>query len=290
MQVDLVQTTTRDDIRLDGVYHAPTGRAALGVDALCLIHGTGSTFYGSSLLENVAAHLQELGCGVLRANTRGHDWITIAALAKGGGRRQGAAYERVDDCRHDLAAWIDWLRQRAGPRVGLIGHSLGAVKAVYTAAHEAQLGVACVGAVSPPRLSYSFYCQSEKRAEFLADYHRAEELIQAGEGQTLIEVKWPLPIVITAAGYAEKYGPDERYNFLRFAASCRCPTLFTYGSQEVASHMAFQGLPDELTALHSRHPSIQVATVADADHFYTGKRAEVWSALEPWLRTIERTS
>ena len=55
-----------------------------------------------------------------------------------GGRRQGAA-EIMDDCRHDLAAWLDWLRQRVGPHVGLLGHSLGAVKCLYASAHDAGL-------------------------------------------------------------------------------------------------------------------------------------------------------
>src|SRR5262245_24778967 len=114
MLVDLVQTTTGDDIRLDGVYHAASGSPQLGVDGFCLIHGAGSNFYTSTLLEGLAERLTKLGCGVLRANTRGHDWISVAAMSSGG-RRVGAAYEIVDDCRHDLSAWIAWLHRRVGP-------------------------------------------------------------------------------------------------------------------------------------------------------------------------------
>ena len=55
MLVDLIQTTTRDDIRLDGGYQAPaTSTKSLPIDAFCLIHGTGSNFYSSSLLECIA--------------------------------------------------------------------------------------------------------------------------------------------------------------------------------------------------------------------------------------------
>ena len=131
MRVDLVQTMTRDGLRLDGAFQPPaTTSTDLGVSAFCLVHGTGGNFYSSTLFDACAERLLRLGCAVLRVNTRGHDGISTAALAQGG-RRQGAAYEVVDDCRHNLAAWIDWLSERVGPRVGLIGHSLGAVKCFY---------------------------------------------------------------------------------------------------------------------------------------------------------------
>jgi alpha-beta hydrolase superfamily lysophospholipase len=199
------------------------------VDAFCLVHGTGGNFYSSTLFDELAERLLALGCGVLRVNTRGHDGISSAVTARGG-RRLGAAYEVVDDCRHDLAAWIDWLAQRAGPRIGLVGHSLGAVKCLYALAHEPRQDVARVVAVSPPQLSYSWFCSGPWAGEFLATHARAEEHLARGEPAALLDVKLPLPFVITAAGYAEKYGPDERYNYLKFAASVRCPTLFTFGS------------------------------------------------------------
>src|SRR5262245_14523189 len=133
MIVDLVHTQTRDGGRLDGIYQAPAGADTdYPLDAVCFIHGTGGNFYSSTLFDALADHFLARGCGVLRANTRGHDGISTAATAQGG-RRQGAAYEAVDDCRHDLAAWVDWLHSHA-ERIGLVGHSLGAVKAIYALA------------------------------------------------------------------------------------------------------------------------------------------------------------
>src|SRR4051794_11268622 len=121
MLVDLVQVTTRDGVRLDGTYQESSApRGAIPVDAFCLVHGTGSNFYGSTLFDSFAERLLAVGCGVLRVNTRGHDGMSTAPTARGG-KRAGAAYEVVDDCRNDLAAWMAWLAQRAGPRMGLIG-------------------------------------------------------------------------------------------------------------------------------------------------------------------------
>ena len=65
MLVDVVQTTTRDDVRLDGMLQTPptSGPTAIAVDAFCLIHGTGGNFYSSSLFDG----LSERFIGFLKA-------------------------------------------------------------------------------------------------------------------------------------------------------------------------------------------------------------------------------
>ena len=283
---ELVKTTTRDGFQLDGAFQQPDGQKApeTRVDGFCLIHGTGGNFYSSTLLGELSDRLLQLGCAVLRVNTRGHDGISTAVTAQGG-KRQGAAYEIIDDCRHDLAAWAEWLRERVGPRIGLLGHSMGAVKALYAAAHEPAAAPNVLVAVSPPRLSYSAFCASSSAAQFLETYHQAEALVAAGKPAALMEVQTPLPYVITAAGYVEKYGPDERYNFLKFLPAVRCPTLITVGSKEVETNMAFQGLPRELEAVRKIRKSILTEIISDADHFYTGRRTALIAAVDQALQT-----
>ena len=280
MLVDLVQTTTREGVRLDGIYQPPPQPGPVAIDAFCLVHGTGGSFYSSTLFDAIADRLLALGCGVLRVNTRGHDLMSTAVTAKGG-RRLGAAYEVVDDCRHDLAAWIDWLKQRAGPRIGLIGHSLGAVKCLYTLAHEPQLDVAAVIAISPPRLSYSWFCTSPEGPRFLETYALAERHVAAGEPAALLEVTLPLPFVVTVAGYVEKYGPDERYNYLRFVRNVRTLVLVTLGAIEMENNMAFRGAAE---AIAEAAPRCTVEVIAAADHFYSAVRGELLRCVEAWLR------
>src|SRR5204862_395492 len=84
----------------------------------------------------LAERLLAMNVAVLRVNTRGHDLMSTAATARGG-KRQGAAYEGVDDCRHGLASWVAWLRERGVNRVGLLGHSLWALKRRYAVASKA---------------------------------------------------------------------------------------------------------------------------------------------------------
>jgi alpha-beta hydrolase superfamily lysophospholipase len=281
--IDLVQTTTRDGIRLDGAYQAAAMPAALPLDGICCLHGTGGNFYSSTLFDALAERFLALGVSVLRVNTRGHDLMSNAQTASGG-RRLGAASEAVDDCRHDVAAWLGWLRQRAGLRVGLLGHSLGAVKALYALACEPDLGAACLIALSPPRLSHSWFAINPEGPEFLDIYREADGHVRAGRPQTLLDVRLPLPFVVTAAGYVEKYGPDERYNYLRFAEKIRCPTLITLGSIESANNMAFRGAAEALQEVASRCPHLRVETIEKADHFYSGVRDELIASIEHWLR------
>src|SRR5262245_11873913 len=129
MLVDLVRIQTRDGLALDAYLQRPAESLAprFDIDAVCFIHGTGGNFYSSTLFENLAQRFLMAGSAVLRANTRGHDGISTAVTAKGA-VRLGAAYEIVDECRQDLAALVGYLEETVGPRVALLGHSLGAVK------------------------------------------------------------------------------------------------------------------------------------------------------------------
>ena len=163
MLVDLVHVTTRDGVRLDGTRQAAPSPGSGPLDAAVCVHGTGSNFYGSTLFDAVAARLLETNVAVVRVNTRGHDLVSNAATPRGG-VRLGAAYEVFDDCRHDLAAWVGWAKANCGPRVGLIGHSSGAVKCLYALAHEPDEAVTHLIAVSPPRLSHSWFAASEEFA------------------------------------------------------------------------------------------------------------------------------
>jgi pimeloyl-ACP methyl ester carboxylesterase len=280
--VDLIQVTTRDGVRLDGMFQAPSGSLSVAVDAFCFVHGTGSNFYSSTLFDALSERFRELGCGILRVNTRGHDGISNAVTARGG-QRLGAAYEVMDDCRHDLAAWLGWLQEGGFRHVGLVGHSGGAVKCLYALAHEPQIPAACVVAVSPPRLSYSWFCSSPQGQEFLEAYQRAEQLVENKQPLALLEVKLPLPFVITAAGYVEKYSPEERYNYLRFLTGIRCPVLITLGGVEVENNIAFRGAPEAIQEIAMKRPHIHVGTVAGADHFYTAARGELIARVESWL-------
>jgi hypothetical protein len=273
MIVELVKTTTVDQLRLDGALHASQQSSAkLSVDAVLCLSGVASNFYSSTLLEDILPTLQSLGVSVLWANTRGHDGL-FSAQTRQGPQRFGAAMEVVNHCRLDISAWCNFLVELGYQRIGLFGHSLGAIKSLYSQAFEPHNAVVRVIAASPPRLSYSCFCNDQRSTLFTGTIRDAERHVADGNPNTLMEVRFPFPLVISAAGYLDKYGSQENYNILRFASRVKVPVHFIYGSVELSQGgVAFAGVPEALAALPDEGQSFSFATVSGADHMYSGKR------------------
>lgn len=291
MHCELVHVFADDGLKLDGALHAPTpevGTPTHQLQALLVIHGTGSNFYGSRFLNYIAARTTQSGTACLVVNTRGHDQITTALVQQPDGsttsRTIGSAYERVDECRLDLRAWVQLLSERGYQRIGILGHSLGAVKTIYAAAHEPLPGVAALIAVSPPRLSYAHFAASPRGPGFLEELAIAEQHLAAGRPDALIDVRFPIPYVITAAGYLDKYGREERYNLLNLVDRVTLPTLFTFGSAEVQQSVAFRSFPEALEEKKAAGAKLSTVVVAGGDHHYTGVQGDLMNAVERWLR------
>lgn len=280
--IELVETTTADGVRLHGALFLPeTERQPAG--AVLILHGAGGNFYGSTLFAGLIRAVNRLGLAALSVNTRGHDAVSTA-VTPSGVRMYGAAFEVVDDCRYDVAAWLEWLRQRGYRWLTLMGHSLGAIKAIYSQVHAADTDVRAVIAISPPRLSHSHFAASTAAGEFLPEYAEAARLVEDGQGNTLMSVRFPIPYLVAASGYVDKYGPAERYHVVRHAKQVARPMLFTFGTIELRRGVAFEGLPEQLNALAGQGNDLTVAVIAGADHFYTAARGELAGQIESWLR------
>lgn len=279
--VELVTATTHDGLRLDGVLEPATAPGAFTVDAAILVHGTGSNFYGSGVLAAVASDLAACGVVALRINTRGHDSVSHAAR-EGGSLRQGAAFEIVDACRADIAAWLAFLVQRGHSRIALIGHSMGAVKLLYTLSQDIHPSVSAAVAISPPRLSHGLFRSSAHAAEFQRAYDSAVQSVEQGRPDTLLDVKFPIPYLVSAAGFIDKYGPADRYDFVPMLRRIECPLLVLLGTNEL-NHVAFGGLPAVLPPLLERREKNRLEIIAGADHFYIARRNEVTAAIRNWL-------
>ena len=287
MIVDLVHVKTRDAVRLDGTWRKPDPEHAsqLGVDVVILHHGVGGNFYGPGMFDQYSDALRDRGCAVLRVNNRGHDPISRAVVGEGV-KRLGAAYEDMEDCRHDWEAWVDFAQAAGYRRIGLWGHSLGATKSIYYMATQRDPRVTCVVAGSPPRFSYSAYAALDQGAVFRQTAAQAQQYVDAGHPETLIDTMHPIPLLVTAEVFIQKYGPEEKYDILKHLPKVQCPLLVMVGTAEAQTMMAFQGLPPLLEKQAAAMDRMTFASIPGADHAYTHQRDYVWGVVSRWLEKV----
>ena len=283
MPLELVRCTTPDGLKLDGAWQAARGTGSTApVDLAICVYGVASNFYSPGLFETLADLFCERGIAALRVNTRGHDNV-FATTSKSGRGWYGAAFEVVDECRHDVAGWLNWAEQAGYRKVALVGHSLGAIKALYATSHEPRESIHRVIAISPPRLSHSFFREGLDSARYFQTLTTAQELVKTGRGQELFLSGYPFPLYITGTGYIDKYGPDERYNFFRFLERIDVPVLFTYGERELEGSAAFAGIVEAIAAIAKARDNIRVTTIPRADHNYTAQHGALGEAVLNWL-------
>lgn len=271
MNVELVRVKTQDGVRLHGALRRPAQNAAAsGIDAVVFVHGVGSNFYGSVMMEALADAVLDAGMAALAINTRGHDGVSTAST-DAGGRLAGAAYETVAECQADLAAWTDLLTSSGFQRPAWVGHSLGAIKVLYAAAKQPHPSQPKIVAISPPRLSYSRLMKAGSGSPFQKSLATATQLAENGQGRMLFQSTFPFPLVISANTFLDKYGPSERYNLLRFSPSVSSPVNFVFGGKElVAENQAFHQIDDDLKQL-TWEISPRIEVIPGANHFYTGQ-------------------
>ena len=84
-----------------------------------------------------------------------------------------------------MQAWADFLIGRGYERNAILGHSLGAIKSIYSQAKEPHAAVTTIIAVSPPCLSHERFRSGEKAADFVQSFEHAQQLAAADRADML---------------------------------------------------------------------------------------------------------
>jgi hypothetical protein len=220
---------------------------------------------------------------VLSLNSRGHDVVSMTITTEGRRTVNGTALEELDEAPLDFKAGMNWLQERGFTHTGIAGHSLGAVKAIYSQARGGA-DAACVAAISPPRFNHDEFIEmfGERFQQVLA---QARAHVDAGKPEALLRVAVPIPTIFGAAQYLKKFGPEDRYDCGRLIAETGCPTLHLYGSEEFAIGAELARAATASLKLASHHPHLEVICIEGADHGYTGRVPQALAALDGWLRT-----
>ncbi len=281
MHTDLIQAHTSDGIALDGAFFASTKVPPkdILIDGALLIHGSAGSFY-SPMNRTIAQAITNAGFPCVAFNTTAHD------VAWGvPGRMFGTAYDIIDRCRLDIKAMLNWMESKGMKRIALFGHSLGAVKVVYYKALEQDPRVAALICCSPVRLSHNYFMRTEAAAEHESILKTATELIKKGLPDTLMDVKFPSPQLISARSYIDRHGPEEKYYLTRHISSITCPILFTVGTKETAPHHRYC-VEDVYSQVRER-PYVRIRWIEDADHVYTNKLDELASDVAEYIASLK---
>ncbi len=288
MKGEIVSVQTKDGVGLDGLLVRPEGPSRLPVDIVIMHHGVGGRFYHSRVFDPQIGHLAEEGCAALCVNSRGHDVV----YSNSDGRLLGAAYEVVDDCRYDWDAWISYAAGLGYQRIGLWGHSLGAVKTIYYMAVAGHSRVPCAIASSPPRQNYETYLAQPpaERELYLKDYEPAKKAMDEGDPERLITTAYRRSMPFTARTFVDKYGPGARYDIVKHLPNVKIPLLVTLGGLEPIpenpGRVSHYETPDLMARLTKERQNLSYAEIPGADHPYTGKAKELWDAVRGWYKGL----
>ena len=282
MLVDLISVNTSDGITLDGAFFPATTDASRAgpVDAMLLIHGSGARFYAPAT-RIMAEDLSRRGYPCLALNTRGHDtvWMDTAT-----GVPHGNAFEILDISRHDLRAGVDFLAERGYQSIGLLGHSMGAVKVTYYAAWEDDPRVRALIPISPVRLSYGYYMESPDAREFQENLERADRMESEGQAMELMKAEFPIPQYFSAASYLDKHGPAERYNLVTLAPRINVPLFTLAGSLE--THTRLMDMASDLALAAVNSPRAEHIILDGGNHALQNLKQEAALAVLNWLASL----
>jgi alpha/beta superfamily hydrolase len=200
-------------------------------------------------------------------------------------RQYGATVEDVDWCRTDLKACLGWLEKQGYSRVALVGHSLGGVKGIYYQCKASDPRVVAVVSLSSPRLSYTFLSESESGNEFLAYYEQADALVKDRRPGTLMDVKFPVDHLFSAANFIGKMGPKEKYDVMTLVEDLQVPLLALSGSRERRAHL--RDVAPHLAEAAINSPQKEAHIIEGANHFYKGKLDETSDLILRWLNDLK---
>lgn len=295
MNGELVNTLTSDGLSLHGLLLRSEMPRNPHADLLIFVHGVGSNFYQSSLVKKTCDLFLRQGISLLTVNTRGHDFVFSGGMSDSSSW-MGSANELIQDCVADLEAWSNKAAKLGFQRVLIFGHSLGAIKAIYSQKNkriqesgEKNLDGTIKGiiAVSPSCLSCSYFLNSHRAEEFQKWLQWSSDQIEAGHSNRLTEVSFPFRLIMSPRTYYDKYGPEEKYNILNLLSEIELPLHLVFGELEVASNNpAFEKLDQRVLPVIGSKSNIHLQTVPNADHYYSGVQGELAQAILDWIHQL----
>lgn len=243
------------------------GKSLAADGAVLIIHGT-AAHHRTEVIAGLQQNLKKQGVNSLA--------ITLSlGLQKRSGMFDCALEHdhRHADASDEIVAWVEWLQKKGASRVALLGHSRGGAQAALAVVERPDVGVHRLIAVAPLHQT-----EAEIDARYLEAFGtalppllaKARQLVEAGEGDTLMQVPGFLhckPAKVTAAAFHDYYAPDPQQDTLRLLSDILIPTLvIVAGDDRMMPSLA--GALAQARAAKQLPDSVEVATIDGADHMF----------------------
>ena len=293
-QMDLIFTTTSDDLKLPGMYY-PSDKKDLCV---LFIHGMSGFF-----LENYFGHilgrlLQENKLGYIYTHNRGYahiNDINTSQKKEDGGfksKRGGAVYERFEGCVPDIEAWLAKGRELGYKKFIIIGHSLGGPKVVHHYYKKQPKDVIGIVLASPADM-VGLVKKQEYQPNYLELLEEARENVSSGDKEKLLSGKvwdWYVLSSQTFLDLFEEGGPadvlpvlDNPEHFPELEA-VDVPIYCIMGEYD---DIAIRTLEEDMELLKSKatnSSSFDTHLLLGANHSYEGKEREFSECVFKWIK------
>jgi pimeloyl-ACP methyl ester carboxylesterase len=281
-RAEFVTVETSDGVPLHGAFYVPETGRPHGV-ALLAYHGTGANFY-SGPPGIVSPALPARGYAALSMNLRCH----------------GRFYDRsvFEPCELDIAAAVDFLRERGFARVVILGHSQSVTQVIYYLGRSPD-PVVCGGILSSGHWdlagerwkSWAKLRPENPRAGYEAMVAECQELVARGRGDQLLIVPWWTPDpdhwnpehhrAISAKTFLSYYGPESNCRAAKWIGGVRVPLLIVVPS--VVDTLANPEMSDRLRDGATAAPFVDLVALEGAGHFYDGHEQDFITLAADWL-------
>jgi len=293
MKTEFKRILTEDGLELQGLFFSPS--EGYSETTVIHVHGLSGNFYENRFVEVVAEVVTEKGMNFMSFNNRGHEYISDLVHQPGdekspGYRQIGGAFERFEECVHDIRAYFDFARRNGAKRIILQGHSHGAIKVTYFDYIVPEEEIAGFILLSP---SDDFDLQRSSignRFDFALE--TARKMIDEGNENAIMP--GDLFKYHTSAGtYFDTFRPDSPLRVFNLGCtdasdfpeleSVKQPVLAIVGSFEEAFVMSPGDYLAEMRDKMANATSFEGHIITGAPHNYLGYERELAGLISDWL-------
>ncbi len=289
MKNELVQTLTRDDLRLSGLYVS----GETSKTAVILIHGFLSDFYSHKFFHNIQENLNSQGIASVAVQTRGTG-ITTEIIKKDRNKSVwiGSLYEKLEDAHLDISAWIEFLRAKGYNKITLLGHSLGTIKSVrYLFEGEYKDIIEKIILLAP--FDKNGYIERFSKGKWKEHFDAAVAKTKSGQGEEVIPDYYD-DYTMSYNTYASWYSQTDlscMWDFYRSGSyefptlkSIKIPTKIIVGDNDEFFYIPeFSTLESTKDTLKKNIENLDLNVIKGSGHTFVGFEDEVVNSVVDFL-------